>query len=67
VEETTAEFQALQITQRPAFLLTNGIGDRAVFSGVVRLEPLVAATEALLADAAAYESHRAHWGDPPAG
>ena len=65
VEETTVEFRSLQITQRPAFLLTSGIGDRAVFSGVVRLEPLVAAMEALLADAAAYASHRAHWGDPP--
>lgn len=66
VKKSTAEFQALQVTQRPAFLIENAIGDRAVFSGVVRLEPLVAAIEALLADQAAYDSYRAHFGGPPA-
>ena len=37
---TTAEFHALQVNQRPTFLIENAIGDRAVFSGLVRLEPL---------------------------
>src|SRR4030081_498101 len=40
VRGSTAEFRALQITQRPAFLIDTEIGDRAVFSGVVRLGPL---------------------------
>jgi predicted DsbA family dithiol-disulfide isomerase len=66
VDKTTAEFTALQVTQRPAFLIENAIGDRAVFSGVVRIEPLVAAIEALLADQAAYDSYKAHFGSPPA-
>jgi len=64
---TTAEFHALQVTQRPAFLLENGIGDRAVFSGLVVAAPLAAATDAMLNDAAAYASHAAHFGPPPAG
>jgi len=65
VKKSSAEFDALQVTQRPAFLVENGIGDRAVFSGIVRIEPLAAALEALLADQAAYDSYRAHFGGPP--
>lgn len=65
VKQSTAEFNALQVTQRPAFLIESAIGDRAVFSGLVRVEPLVAALEALLADQAAYDSYRAHFGNPP--
>ena len=65
VKQTSAEFDGLQVTQRPTFLLTNSIGDRAVFSGVARIEPLAAAMDALLADEAAYISWRAHFGDPP--
>ncbi|MFT3831190.1 MAG: DsbA family protein [Opitutaceae bacterium] len=66
VDASTAQFHALQITQRPAFVLDDPIGDRAVFSGLVRVEPLAAAIDAMLADTAAYASHRAHFGDPPA-
>ena len=65
VEKMTAEFHALQVTQRPAFLIENSIGDRAVFSGIVRTEPLSAAIDALLADEAAYASWKAHFGGPP--
>jgi predicted DsbA family dithiol-disulfide isomerase len=64
-QESTEEFRALQVNQRPTFLLQNAIGDRAVFSGIVRVEPLIAAAEALLADEAAYTSWKAHFGDPP--
>jgi predicted DsbA family dithiol-disulfide isomerase len=64
---TTAEFHALQVTQRPAFLLENSIGDRAVFSGLVRSAPVAAAIDALLEDEAAYASHAAHFGAPPLG
>ncbi len=66
-EATTKEFHALQVTQRPTFLIENPIGDRAVFSGVVRIEPLAAAVEGLLADEAAYASWAAHFGPVPAG
>lgn len=66
VELSTAEFHAHRIDQRPAFLLADGIGDKAVFSGLVRVEPLAAAIDAMLADSAAYASHAAHFGPPPA-
>jgi len=65
IKTTTNEFHALQVTQRPTFLLENSIGDRAVFSGIVRAEPLTAAIDAMLADEAAYVSWKAHFGDPP--
>lgn len=66
VAASTAEFFAHRITQRPAFVLTDAIGDKAVFAGLVRLEPLVATIDAMLADTAAYAAHRAHHGAPPA-
>ena len=53
------------MTQRLAFLIENAIGDRAVFSGIVRVEPLAAALDVLLADQAAYDSYQAHFGGPP--
>jgi len=36
-----------------------------VFSGLVRIEPLIATVDAMLADTAAYASHKAHYGNPP--
>jgi predicted DsbA family dithiol-disulfide isomerase len=65
VRSTTSAFQALQITQRPAFVLDSNIGDRAVFSGFWRLEPLAATIDSMLADAAAYGSYKAHFGGSP--
>jgi len=65
VGASTAEFHSLQITQRPAFVLTDVIGDKTVFSGLVRAEPMSAAIEAMLADSAAYAAHAAHFGQPP--
>src|SRR5207248_2324745 len=66
VRASTAEFHALQITQRPAFLIDTEIGDRALFSGVVKLEPLTATLDSMLDDVTAYAAHKAHFGDPPA-
>jgi predicted DsbA family dithiol-disulfide isomerase len=65
VNKTTDEFHALQVTQRPTFLIESAIGDRALFSGVARVEPLAAAIDSLLADQAAYDSWKAHFGGPP--
>jgi predicted DsbA family dithiol-disulfide isomerase len=62
---STSEFQAMQITQRPSFVIDTEIGDRAIFSGVVRLEPLAATLDSMLDDATAYAAHKAHFGDPP--
>jgi len=66
VRASTAEFQALGVTQRPAFVMDSNIGDRAIFSGFAKLAPLVAAADAMLEDIAAYESYAAHFGGPPA-
>lgn len=65
VRASTAEFHALKINQRPAFLLEDAIGDRAVFSGLVALAPLATTVDAMLADTAAYATHAAHFGSPP--
>ncbi len=65
IEASTKEFFAHQITQRPAFVIEDSIGDKAVFSGLVKIEPLAAAIEAMLADVAAYASYKAHFGGPP--
>jgi predicted DsbA family dithiol-disulfide isomerase len=62
---TTAEFHALQVTQRPTFVLESRIGDKVVFSGTWQAAPLVAAIDSLLADAAAYATHAVHFGEPP--
>jgi predicted DsbA family dithiol-disulfide isomerase len=67
VRATTAEFHAFKMTQRPAFLLENNIGDRAVFSGLVKVAPLAAAIDAMLEDSAAYAAYAAHHGSPPPG
>lgn len=65
VDASTKEFFAHQINQRPSFVLTDAIGDKAVFSGLVRLEPLAATIDAMLADTAAYAAHREHFGPVP--
>jgi predicted DsbA family dithiol-disulfide isomerase len=67
VRADTAEFHALQVTQRPTFLFASDIGDRAVFSGFARLPPLVAALDAMLDDFVVYEAYAAHFGEPPSG
>ncbi len=66
VDASTAEFFSHRISQRPAFILEDAIGDKAVFSGLVRIEPLAAAIDAMLSDTAAYAAHAAHFGAPPA-
>jgi len=65
VRADTADFHLLQVTQRPTFVFDSEIGDRAVFSGFVRLEPFVAVIDSMLDDAAAYAAYKAHFGEPP--
>jgi len=66
VADSTALFHAHQLSQRPAFLLENDIGDKVVLSGLWVAAPLIAAIDTMLADASAYATHRAHFGPPPA-
>jgi predicted DsbA family dithiol-disulfide isomerase len=65
VSASTADFFAHQLNQRPAFIVTGAIGDKAVFSGLATAAPLAATIDAMLADCAAYASHAAHIGSPP--
>ncbi len=65
IQATTSEFHGMKINQRPAFLIEDAIGDRALFSGIVTLEPLTATIDAMLSDTAAYQSYAAHHGPPP--
>jgi hypothetical protein len=67
VQASTAEFHALGLGagHRPTFLLEDPIGDKAVVSGLVRVEPLAALLDAMLSDSAAYAAHAAHHAPPP--
>jgi predicted DsbA family dithiol-disulfide isomerase len=65
VEASTAEFFRHQINQRPSFILTDAIGDKAVFSGLVQLGPLAATIDAMMSDTAAYAAHATHQGPVP--
>jgi predicted DsbA family dithiol-disulfide isomerase len=65
VEGSTADFHSHRIGQRPAFILEDAIGDKAVFSGIVSIVPLAATIDAMLSDASAYAAHAAHHGVPP--
>lgn len=65
VRKSTEEFHALQVTQRPTFVITDQIGDRAVLSGLATAAPLVGVMEAMLRDCEGYASWKAHFGEPP--
>jgi predicted DsbA family dithiol-disulfide isomerase len=65
LRESTAEWRAMQVTQRPTFVFDSEIGDRAIFSGWAKVDPLIATAEAILDDIAFYQSYRAHHGEPP--
>ena len=62
---STADFHALQVTQRPTFVIDSEIGDRAIFSGFAKLEPIACTIDAMLDDLDAYAAHAAHFGEPP--
>lgn len=65
VRADTEAFHQFQVTQRPTFVFDTEIGDRAVFSGIVKMAPLAATLDGMLEDAAAYTSFAAHFGSPP--
>lgn len=65
IRESTAEFHAMQVTQRPTFVIDTPIGDRAVFSGFAKVAPLISTIEAMLDDIVDYQAYAAHFGTPP--
>ena len=66
IRATTAEFHAMQVSQRPTFVIDSEIGDRAIFSGFAKIEPIATTLDAMLDDIVSYQAYRAHFGDPPA-
>jgi predicted DsbA family dithiol-disulfide isomerase len=64
-DASTAEFFSHRITQRPAYILEDTIGDKAVFSGILKIEPIAATIDAMLSDTAGYAAYAAHFGAPP--
>jgi predicted DsbA family dithiol-disulfide isomerase len=66
LRQSTAEFHALQVTQRPTFVIDSPIGDRAVFSGFAKAAPIAATLDAMLDDIVGYQAYAAHFGEPPA-
>lgn len=54
IKASTAEFNAYKINQRPSFVIRSRIEDTAVFSGLYRVEPVIAAIDAMIADEDAY-------------
>ncbi len=62
IRKSTARFEAYGINQRPAFILESEIEDRAIFSGIVHREPLVATIEAMIDDVKSHRSWSAHMG-----
>ncbi|MFN2474990.1 MAG: DsbA family protein [Chthoniobacterales bacterium] len=65
IRASTADFHAMQVNQRPTFVVDSTIGDRAVFSGFAKAEPISAAIDAMLEDLVAYDAHAARFGAPP--
>jgi predicted DsbA family dithiol-disulfide isomerase len=65
IRASTAQWHELRVTQRPTFVIDTKIGDRAIFSGVIKLEPIAATIDSMLEDAAFYATHAAHFGEPP--
>jgi len=65
VRQSTAEFHAMQVTQRPTFVIDSPIGDRAIFSGFAKAAPIISTIEAMLGDIVDYEAHAAHFGAAP--
>ncbi len=66
VRASTQAFDNLQVNQRPTFIIEDEIGDRAVFSGLIHLDPLVSTIESMIEDCQAYRAYHAHHGEWPA-
>ena len=63
IQRSCEAFDALQIDQRPAFVLRSSIGDAAVFSGIWAFEPLDVTVRTMLNDIEKYEKFAAE--NPP--
>jgi predicted DsbA family dithiol-disulfide isomerase len=59
ISASTSEFNAFAVTQRPTFVIQSEIDDTAIFSGIYRAEPILAAIDAMIADENAYRQYAA--------
>src|SRR6266403_925123 len=55
IRAATAEFNRLNLNQRPTFVIRSGIDDTAIFSGLYRPGPILSALAAMIADEDSYE------------
>lgn len=56
---STAEFSSFAVNQRPTFVIRSEIEDTAIFSGIYRAEPILAAIDAMIGDENVYEQFAA--------
>lgn len=62
IRQSTSRFHSYGINQRPAFFLESEIEDRAIFSGLIKPEPLITTIHAMMEDVKAYRAWSAHMG-----
>ena len=62
VRASTARFHSYGINQRPALHIESEIEDRAIFSGMIKREPIFATMNAMIEDVKAYRAWSAHMG-----
>ncbi len=55
IRAATAEFNRLNLNQRPTFVIRSAIDDTAIFSGLYRPGPILSALAAMIADEDSYE------------
>jgi predicted DsbA family dithiol-disulfide isomerase len=65
VAQSSANFLALQLSQRPLFVIQSDIGNKAVLSGIHRAAPIAAALKNILVDSARYAPPTAHHSPAP--
>lgn len=65
VAASTQRFFDHQLDQRPSFILESDIGDKAVFSGLWKSDPLISILDSMLDDHARQTAHANQFGGPP--
>tara|TARA_B110000483_G_scaffold35404_1_gene43249 strand:- start:156 stop:827 length:672 start_codon:yes stop_codon:yes gene_type:complete len=65
VAASTQRFFDHQLDQRPSFIIESEIGDKAVFSGLWKSDPLMAILDSMLDDHARQTAHAKQFGRPP--
>ncbi len=65
VAASTQRFFDHQLDQRPSFIIESEIGDKAIFSGLWKSDPLMSILDSILDDHARQTAHAKQFGGPP--